>query len=590
MTQVATDSFAAAWALYTQGQVSQAEQAFTQLVEEHPAWGEALHMRGVCLLQLKQHGAALPVLQLAAQYTPHDPSVHSNLGLVFRALKRYAESLAAYDKALQIKPDFAQAWANRGNVLRDMGQGEQAVTAYQKALHWQPDYAQALHGLGLAYGDLKRWRESLAAFDAALVQKPDYVVAYMDRGNTLRELERVPEALQSYERALQLNPHYAQAWSNRGVVLKRLGRMDDAAASYERAIALDPEFVDAMVNYATLLKDMMRLPAAVAMNGRALALDPDNSGAHLNVAICHLVAGDWSQGWTHYEWRWKTEQLKDGVRTFAQPQWGGEPLQGKTILLHAEQGLGDTLQFCRFTQALAARGARVLLEVQAPLLVLLAQLPGVHGLIARGQPLPAFDLHCPLLSVPLALGLTLDNMPPAQTYLQADAALARTWAEKVGSGPTLCVGLVWSGRPEHKNDHNRSVPLAEFQHMLRPDQRYHCLQKEFRSADLQTLATRSDIAVWDAQLNSFSDTAALIATMDLVVSVDTSVAHLAAAMGKPVWLLLPFSPDWRWVVGRDDSPWYPHMRLFRQADTGQWAPVLEQIHQALGQFTPLQET
>nr|WP_315849410.1 tetratricopeptide repeat protein [uncultured Rhodoferax sp.] len=590
MTQVATDSFAAAWTLYTQGQVVQAEHAFTKLAEEHPAWGEALHMRGVCLLQLKQHGAALPALQAAAQHTPQDPSVHSNLGLVLRALKRHAESLAAYDRALQLKPDFAQAWANRGNALRDMGQGDEAISSYQQALQCQPQYAQALHGLGLAYGDVKRWSQSLAAFDAALLQKPDYAVAYMDRGNTLRELDRVPEALQSYERSLQLNPQSAQAWSNRGVVLKRLGRMEDAAASYERAIALDAGFVDAMVNYATLLKDMMRLSAAVAMNGRALEIDPDNSGAHLNLAICHLVAGAWSQGWSHYEWRWKTDQLKDGVRTFAQPQWRGEPLEGKTILLHAEQGLGDTLQFCRFTQTLAVRGARVLLEVQAPLVELLASLPGVHTLLVKGQPLPAFDVHCPLLSIPLALGLTLENMPPVHAYLRADPVVERAWALKAGSDTALRVGVVWSGRPEHKNDHNRSIPFAEFQRIFRSEQRYHCLQKEFRAADLPALTARSDVAVWDTQLQSFSDTAALIAAMDLVVSVDTSVAHLAAAMGKPVWLLLPFSPDWRWVVGRDDSPWYPRIRLFRQPDTGQWAPVLAHLHQALGLFTRSQET
>jgi tetratricopeptide (TPR) repeat protein len=590
MTQVATDPFAAAWALYTQGQVPQAERAFSKLAEEHPASGDVLHMRGVCLLQLKQHAAALPALQAAAEHTPQDPSVHSNLGLVLRALKRHAESLMAYDLALQLKPDFAQAWANRGNALRDMGRGDEAIASYQKALQCQPQFPQALHGLGLAYGDVKRWLESLAAFDAALVQKPDYAVAYMDRGNTLRELERVPEALQSYERSIQLNPQSAQAWSNRGVVLKRLGRMDDAATSYERAIALDAGFVDAMVNYATLLKDMMRLPAAMAMNGRALTVDMDNSGAHLNLAICHLVTGAWSQGWLHYEWRWKTEQLKDGARTFAQPQWRGESLVGQTILLHAEQGLGDTLQFCRFAEVLAARGARVLLEVQAPLVGLLAQLPGVHILLGRGQPLPEFDLHCPLLSVPLALGLTLENMPPAQSYLQPDAEMVHAWAAKACAGPALRVGVVWSGRPEHKNDHNRSIPLTEFQRIFRPELRYHCLQKEFRSADMPTLAARSDVAVWDAQLQSFSDTAALIATMDLVVSVDTSVAHLAAAMGKPVWLLLPFSPDWRWVVGRDDSPWYPHMRLFRQPDTGQWAPVLAHIHQALGLFTRSQDT
>lgn len=559
------------------GRIAQALPLYEQALAQDAANFDSWHLRGVALHQGGQSDAAVQSIRHALGLRPGDAPALSNLGLALRALQRHDEALQAYDQALQLAPQFAQAWGNRGNLLRDMGRSADAVESFERAVAANPQLASAWHGLGLALGDRGRWPQSLDAFDRAIGLQPVYAVAWMDRGNTLRALERFDDALQSYERSLEQAPDAAFTWSNRGVVLKRLGRLAEAVVSYTRALALKPDFVDAMVNFATLQKDRMDTESAIALNRRALALQPDNSGAHLNLAICHMVTGDWTQGLPHYEWRWKTEQLLDGARPFTQPQWdGSQSLQGKTILLHAEQGLGDTLQFCRLAAPVAARGARVVLEVQAPLKDLLAGLAGVDALVARGEPLPAFDLHCPLLSLPLALGLSLDDLPVAQSYVKALPQRSAHWAQVLGAGRPK-VGLVWSGRPEHKNDHNRSLPLAQLLPALPTGPQYHCLQKEFRDADAALLSTQPHIANWSAQLHDFGETAALVERMDWVISVDTSVAHLAAAMGKPVWLLLPFSPDWRWIVGRNDSPWYPGMRLYRQTSTGDWAGVLEHL-------------
>lgn len=559
------------------GRIAQALPLYEQALALDAASFDSWHLRGVALHQSGQSEPAVQAMRHALTLRPDDTATLSNLGLALRALQRHDEALQAYDRALQLAPQFAQAWGNRGNLLRDMGRSADAVDSFERAVTANAQLASAWHGLGLALGDLARWPPSLEAFDRALSLQPDYAVAWMDRGNSLRALERFEDALQSYERSLELAPDAAFTWSNRGVVLKRLGRLAEAVLSYTRALALKPDFVDAMVNFATLQKDRMDIESAMALNQRALGLQPDNSGAHLNLAICHLVTGDWAQGLPHYEWRWKTEQLREVARNFSSPQWDGrQSLQGKTILLHAEQGLGDTLQFCRLAAAVAARGARVVLEVQPQLKDLLGNLEGIHAIVARGEILPPFDLHCPLLSLPLALGLSIGELPLAQSYVQAPAGRVAHWAAQLGAGAPK-VGLVWSGRPEHKNDHNRSLPLAALQAALPPGPQYHCLQKEFRPADAALLQTLPHIANWSALLHDFGETAALVANLDWVVSVDTSVAHLAAAMGKPVWLLLPFSPDWRWIVGREDSPWYPGMRLYRQSSVDDWPGVLQRL-------------
>lgn len=567
---------------FSAGDFSGADDALEQLMVQVPDHAEALHVRGLVQHRLGRHALALLLLEKAQALLPGNAALLSNLGLVLRALGHPQKALDCYDQALAIQSDFAQAWGNRGNALRDTGHSLSAVDSYRKALELQPGYAQSWHGLGLAYNDLKQWQAAVDAFKEALSHQPAMAVACLDMGNALRELDRFEDALSAYDRAVSLRPAYAEAWSNRGVLLKRMGRMQEALQSYTKAITLEPDFVDALVNCSTLLKEMMDLDAAMAMNRRALALQPDNSGAHLNLAICHLLRGEFNEGFAHYEWRWKTEQLQASVRPFVQPLWTGEQsLSGKTILLHAEQGLGDTVQFCRYAKLLKHMGAKVVMEVQAPLLPLLNSLDGVDVWLRQGDALPAFDYQCPLLSLPWALKTTPTTMPAAVPYLAADTDLIVEWDKRLGSSSRTRVGLVWSGRPEHKNDHNRSMSLHLLAPLLGMDAEFHCLQKEFRAADLALDPASMGVRLWADQLISFAETAALISKMDLVIAVDTSVAHVAAALGKPVWLMLPYSPDWRWLLGRDDSPWYPGMRLFRQDSGADWAGVVQRLQAAI---------
>jgi hypothetical protein len=330
-----------------------------------------------------------------------------------------------------------------------------------------------------------------------------------------------------------------------------------------------------------VLRELGRPAEAIAAYDLALAADTSNAEAHFNQSICRLLTGDFTRGWRQYEWRAKAKGT-DGPRSYPQPLWLGEsPLAGRRILLHSEQGLGDALQFCRYAPLAAARGADVYLQVRDPLFPLLQRLRGVRKLIREGDPLPEFDVHCPLLSLPLAFGTTVDTVPANVPYIEADPSRVEQWRERLGTSRGPRVGLVWSGNPGHRNDRNRSIPLGEWRELLAVPVEFVSLQKDLLPADLNVLAEVPALRHFGDNLADFADTAALISLLDLVVSVDTSVAHLAGAMGKATWVLLPFAPDFRWMVGRDDSPWYPTVRLFRQPTIGDWQSVTERVAASL---------
>lgn len=589
MVQVATlsvqQTLAEAVRKHEAGDLVTARSLYRALLSKNPVLFEALHLLGVLEHQQGQSEAGLALIERALALRPADPTALSNAGLVLRALKRPLEALSAYEGAVQGAPNFHQAWANRGNVLRDLGRAAEALQSYVRAIECNATYAQAWHGKGLAHFDLQQFEDAQRCHRHALVLQPGVATVEVDLGNALRELDRLTEAVASYERALALRPNYPQALSNRGVVLKQLGQFAQAQQSYERAIALDPLFVDAYVNLGTLLKDTQRLSEAKVAYQKALELDPESSSAHLNLSIALLLGGEFSAGFGEYEWRWKTAQMADGTRGFAQPLWRPAlGIRGKTLLLHAEQGLGDTIQFCRYAPIAAAQGARVVLEVQPVLLSLLQGLPGVDQLVARGADLPPFDVQCPLLSAPLAAQTTLETVPAQKAYLSAKPAWVQKWAERLGAAKSTRIGVAWSGRPEHKNDMHRSLSFSEFAGALPKGPEYLCLQKEIRAADRDALASRGDVQIFDTALESFEDTAALIQQVDLVVAVDTSVAHLAAALGKPVWLLLPYCPDWRWMLGRTDTPWYPGVQLFRQSAYASWGATLIEVAQRVEQW------
>jgi hypothetical protein len=413
------------------------------------------------------------------------------------------------------------------------------------------------------------------------------VEALSNRGVSLHELRRFEEALASCDRALALHPDHAEAHSNRGNALNGLTRFEEAAASYDRALALSPNYAEALTNRGVTLHMLKRDEEALSCYQRAVAMRPDFAEAHYNEGCCRLVTGDLHRGWQKYEWRWLlAEQRAEARRNFSEPLWtGAEDIAGKTLLLHAEQGFGDTIQFCRYVPLVVERGANVILEVQPALAVLMRTLPCAMQIIAHGEALPAFDMHCPLLSLPRAFDTELTTIPSTIPYLRAAPPAATEWLTRLNAMRRPRIGLAWSGSPTHKNDHNRSIALASLLPALAGiDATFISLQREIRAADAATLVEQNDLVRLGEELKDFSDTAALISNLDLVVAVDTGVAHLAGALAKAVWVMLPYNPDWRWLLDRDDSPWYPTATLFRQDETRAWESVLRPIRSALRQY------
>jgi Tfp pilus assembly protein PilF len=476
---------------------------------------------------------------------------HFHRANALHALKRHDEALASYDRALALRPGLAIAHSNRGNVLQA----------------------------------LSRFNEAMASYDRAIALRPRFALAHYNRGNALQDLKRFDDALASYDRALALRPDLAEALSNRGNVLQRLKRFDEAVASYDRAIAARPGFAEAFSNRGAALQELNRHHEALASYDGALNVLPDYADAHFNKALCMLALGDFDRGWQVHEWRWQTEQLRASKHNFTQPLWLGQSdIAGKTIVLHSEQGFGDTIQFCRYVPMVAARGARVILEVQEPVRKLMTDLAGATQVIARGDPLPDFDTYCPLLSLPLAFGTRLATIPADVPYLHAASQDVADWDARLGPKSRPRIGLAWSGLPTHKNDHNRSIRLSALLPLLDADATFVSLHKDVHAEDARVLKERSELLFFGNEIKDFSDTAALIANLDLIISVDTSVVHLAGALAKPVWVLLPFMPDWRWLLDRNDSPWYPTARLYRQDDTHMWDSVIARVHAALRDF------
>jgi Tfp pilus assembly protein PilF len=496
--------------------------------------------------------------------------------------------LASCDRALALRPDYAEALVSRGVTLHDQKRFDEALKSYDRALALRPDYAEALVNRGGSLHDLKQPGEALKSYDRALASEPDNVEALTNRGVALHDLKRYDEALASHERALAVRPGDAAALNNRGVTLHKLRRLDEALASYDHALALRPDYAEAFVNRGVTLHDLARYGEALVSHDRAIALRPDDADAHFFGSLSRLLTGDFDHGWIEYEWR-KGASTGISKRDFQQPLWLGEDdIAGKTILLHSEQGFGDTIQFCRYVPLVAARGARVLVEVEGPLRDLMMGLAGAARIIAKGSPLPDFDFQCSLLSLPLAFKTQLETIPSGASYLRASRQAPPHWDTRLGMERRPKIGLAWAGNAKHIRDRERSISLSSLLPLLDVDATFVSLQKEVRAPDTETLRENRNILQFGDELRDFSDTAALISQLDLVISVDTSVAHLAGALGKPVWVLLTRVPDWRWLLDRDDSPWYPTARLFRQGDTGEWNGVIARVCEALLKFVEIE--
>jgi tetratricopeptide (TPR) repeat protein len=510
--------------------------------------------------------------------------------------KNLAAAVELFDAAIRLESSNAAAHCNRGTVLLELNELPAALASYDRAIALKADYAVAYSNRGNVLRKLKRWDEALASYDRATAINPLHAEVHCNRGNVLKEVGRLEAALVSYNEAIRINSSLADAYSNRGTVQRILEQFDEALASYDRAIAINPRLAEAHCNRGLLLHDLGRHPAALQSFGHAIAIKPDFAEAHTNRSMTLLALGDYASGWLEYEWRWRTELYSREERHFGRPLWlGKESLAGKTILLHGEQGFGDMLQFCRYASLLAKLGAAVILEVPGPLKSLLASTDGVTRCIVPKDTLPEFDYHCPLMSLPLAFNSTLSNLPAHIPYLHASPEKTLRWQEKLGARRKPRIGLVWSGgvRPHQPHlwhvNRRRNIPLAQLAALLRPDMEFYSLQKgELAEAELAEFAAKNahgpQLITMVDELLDFSDTAALVANLDLVVTVDTAMAHLAAALGKPVWILNRFDACWRWLVDRSDSPWYPTAKLYRQHRSGDWEGVLRQVAEDLSQI------
>ncbi|MDB5601268.1 MAG: repeat-containing protein [Xanthobacteraceae bacterium] len=498
---------------------------------------------------------------------------------------RLAEAETAYRHLLKLHSTHVDALHGLGLLHYRQQRYDEALVLYDRLRVMLPRHPAILCDRGNALMRLSRTSDALADYDKALALAPDHIAGLYNRGNALLELGRPAEALASYDRALVLQPALAEALANRGNALRSLGHFGEALASYEAALALRPDDAEILNNRGSALFNLGRDREAVSAFEAALARAPQFAQARYNMALALLRQGDFAAGWPAYEARWDSPFFVPQRRGFDVPLWlGQEPVAGRTLLLHAEQGFGDTIQFIRYLPQVAALGAQVLVEVPAELIDLVSGLIGDATVIPRGSALPAFDLHCPLMSLPLAFGTRLDTIPVPIPYLAAPPARAESWRERVRSVPGRRVGLVWAGRRTHDNDAQRSLTLPALDPLLAvKDRSFVSLQKELNVADAAALAERPHIVPLGSDLASFADTAAAIAALDLVVTVDTSVAHLAGAMGKPVWILLPFAPDYRWLTDCIDSPWYPSARLFRQTKPGDWASVIATVAAELAQ-------
>jgi hypothetical protein len=581
--------FQEALVLHRQGQLARARPVYEQILSIQPRHVEALHLLGTIEYQTGNAARAVALIGEAVKLDPGNAVAHCNLGSALQALKDFDAALASFDRALSIDPRYADAYYNRGNLLKDLNVLDAALASYDRALALRPLFAAACCNRGAVLQRLGRLDAALASYDRAVAINPDYAEAHRNRAAVLQRLRKFEAALAACERAIALRGDFAEAHCDRSVILYELGRLDEAVQSCNRALALKPDYAAAYSNRGAALHDLGQLAAAVASYEQAIALDGGFAKAHLNMSLTCLLAGDFARGWREHEWRFRTESGIGDSRHTARPLWLGEqPIAGKSILLHSERGLGDTIQFCRYARLAAERGATVILEVQGPLKELLSSLDGAAQVLARGEPLPPFDYHCPLLSLPLAFNTTLATIPAQIPYIKSSPAKRLDWRERLGVTGKLRVGLVWSGgfRPNEPEfwsvNERRNIPLAKLVTLAHPEVEFLSLQKgaEAETELKDLLAARWDgppIADWSALLQDFSDTAALIEHLDLVISVDTSTAHLAGAMGKPVWLLNRFDTCWRWLLDRSDSPWYPTLRVYRQERAGDWDGIVHRV-------------
>jgi Flp pilus assembly protein TadD len=527
---------------------AEAEALYRQVLAAEPNHPHALHLLGAIAGQCGHLDAAIGLISRAIAINPRIAAAHGNLGNALMGQGRLDEAIAEYQIAIELDPTHAQTYSNLGIALHDSGRSAEAVAAHREAIRLKHDHPEAFNNLGIA----------------------------------LLGLNQIEDAIAAYRKALELRPGYAKAFSNLGNALKRIGHVDEAIAACREAVQLDPNDADAWCNLGAALVDHHQMDEALAAHHQALRIDPHFAVAHYNIGSLLLLQGDMARGWPEYEWRWRTKDFPGPRRAFAKPMWDGSDPHGKTLLVHAEQGHGDAIQFVRYSRVLAERGARVIVECPAAVAKLCERADGVAQVVRRGEPIPEFDLHCPMMSLPLRFQTTIQTIPATVPYLSLDAADVQRWRQRLGesAGGHLTVGVAWAGSPLHFLDRLRSMLLADLAPLGSVSGvRFYSLQfNEPKPPEYNE--TVLDLIDWSGEFRDFGS-AGLIANLDLIVTVDTAIAHLAGALARPTWVMLPFTPDWRWLLGRHDSPWYPTMKLFRQTRHRDWHGVVHRVRDQL---------
>ena len=526
------------------GNLAEAKECYIKLkrlLPNHPGIYDAL---GVLSIQLGVFDDAIQFFNDSLKILPNQPIVLFNQAIAYKQLNFFDKALICYDRAIQLKPDYFEAYFNQANLLNELNFYDEAIVSYQRAAQFQPNFFAIYVNWGNTLRSLKRYDEALDSYDRAIQLKPDDFAPHNGKGNTLHELKRYDEALTAYDRAIQLKPDDFAPHNGKGNTLQDIKRYDEALTAYDRAIQLKP----------------------------------DSAKSYWNKSLLKLLHGEFEEGWKLYEWRRQNEDFKKNYKFYDSPLWlGKESLHNKTLLVESEQGLGDIIQFCRYIPMLLKLNARVILETPKTLTSIIKTITGNFLVLEKGQALTNFDYHIPIMSLPFAFKTTIHNIPTSVPYLFSDKTKKEYWNKKLGKKTQPRIGLVWSGSASHKNDKNRTIPLKDLEPIVKLPFEFHSLQKEIREYDQTTLFEFKQIHQHQNELNDFADTAALIEEMDLIISVDTSVAHLAGALGKDIYILLAYHPDYRWLLNRKDSPWYPTCTLFRNSKNDDWSDVVLEI-------------
>ena len=564
-------------------------RSFNRPLALKPEFTLAWTSLGLSQAELRRFAEAEASFRRALEIEPRGPRIWNNLGNVLSDQGRRQDAVAALERALELDPRCVDAHNNLGNALRELGQRDEAIASFERAIAIRPEFPEAHNNMGIAWAAKGDYPRAIACYREALRLWPEYPAAHNNLGIALGHEKHFDEAIAGYRRALELKPDYAEAHNNLGIALSQEGDYEEAIGRFRRAIELKPDYAEAYSNLGITLTELGRLDEALASYNEAVRLKENYPDAYMNRALAFLVRGDFERGWREYESRW---QCKDfNPRNFKQPQWNGGPLEGRRILLHAEQGFGDTFQFVRYARLVKEeRGGRVIVWCPKPLVPLVSQCPYVDQVTVEGAKLPEFEVHLPLLSLPKVFGTSLETIPSQVPYLFAKPQLVEHWRDELSYINAFKIGINWQGNPRYRGDRHRSVPLEKFASLAKvPGVRLVSLQRGLGSEQIDQVSSRLSVTALgahrDEAAGAFMDTAAILMNLDLVVSSDTSLVHLAGGLGVPVWVALPWAADWRWLLEREDSPWYPTMRLFRQREPGDWDELFQRISGQVQQKT-----